>query len=59
MGAPELPPRAALGVWWSQNYPWTNTTGNASIVTGVLDQYAALDIPLSVLVCVHAPPARR
>lgn len=50
MGAPELPPRAALGIFWSQNYPWTNITGNTSIVTGVLDQYAALDIPLSTLV---------
>jgi hypothetical protein len=50
MGAPEMPPRAALGVWWSQNYPWGNATGNASIVTGVLDAYAAYDIPLSVLV---------
>ena len=56
MGAPEVPPRAALGVWWSQNYPWTNTTGNASIVTGVLDMYAALEIPLSVLVCVCSGP---
>ena len=50
MGAPEMPPRAALGVWWSQNYPWTNTTGNMSIVTGVLEEYAAYDIPLSALV---------
>jgi hypothetical protein len=50
MGAPEMPPRAALGVFWSQNYPWTNTSGNASVVTGVLDNYASFGIPLSTLV---------
>lgn len=56
MGAPELPPRALLGVAWSQNYPWTNATGNSSIVTGVLDNYASpppspsFPLPLSLLV---------
>ena len=50
MGPPEIPPRAFMGVWWSQNYPWTNISGNASIVADVLDQYAALSIPLSTLV---------
>ena len=51
MGPPAIPPRSALGAWWSQNYPWNNMTGsNQSIVTGVLDHYANLSIPLSVLV---------
>jgi len=51
MGPPEIPPRAFLGVWWSQNYPWTNSsTGNSSIVTEVMDKYASLSIPLSLLV---------
>ena len=50
LGAPAVPPRWALGVWWSQNYPWTNTTGNHSIVSGVLQHYADLGLPLSTLV---------
>ena len=50
LGPPALPPRWALGVWWSQNYPWTNSTGNHSIVTGVLQEYADLGLPLSTLV---------
>jgi hypothetical protein len=50
MGAVELPPRSSFGVWWSQNYPFTNTTGNMSIATAVLDEYGARGIPLTVLV---------
>jgi hypothetical protein len=51
MGRPEMPPRRFLGVWWSQNFPWTNLTGgNTSIVTDVIDKYASKEIPLSVTV---------
>ena len=51
MGAVALPPRSSFGVWWSQNYPFTNVTGsNNSIATAVLDEYGARGIPLTVLV---------
>ena len=50
LGTAELVPRAFLGTFWSQNFPWTNTSTNDSIVTGILDNYYDYEIPLSILV---------
>jgi alpha-glucosidase (family GH31 glycosyl hydrolase) len=45
-GLPALPPRRALGVWWSRYWPYSATT----IVTEVLNGYKNNSIPLDVLV---------
>jgi alpha-glucosidase (family GH31 glycosyl hydrolase) len=45
-GNPSVPPRDALGVWWSRYYPYTAD----SIVSQVLDGYKNYSLPLDVLV---------
>ena len=45
-GAPAVPPRAALGVWWSRYFPYSA----ASITDEVLQGYRDHALPLSYLV---------
>ncbi len=50
-GPPALPPRAAFGVWWSQNYPWNMVPGDPdNFADTVLAGYANHSLPLTVAV---------
>lgn len=47
-GPPELPPRSALGPWWSQNFPFTDVPGDPyNFETRILSGYGNFSLPLT------------
>lgn len=49
-GPPELPPRAILGPWWSQNFPFTDVPGDPdNFESRILAGYGNFSLPLTAV----------